>query len=87
MVDMGIPLPAVKMKASAEGLDPNILDNPDAPMPGSGGGGGVPPPPPGAGGGGGMPPPPPGAGGGGGSDDEIHFSDSAEDSDSDDFSD
>jgi WASH complex subunit CCDC53 len=80
MVQMGIPLPAVKIKAQAEGLDPNVLDNPDGPAPGGGGGGG--------GGGAPMPPPPPGAGGGGGGDDSgDDFSDSDKGSDSDDFSD
>ena len=31
MVDMGIPVQAVKHKMTMEGLDPSIMDNPDAP--------------------------------------------------------
>lgn len=29
MLRVGIPLPAVKIKMNSEGLDPNLLDNPD----------------------------------------------------------
>lgn len=29
----GVPPPAVKMKMSAEGLNPDLLDTPDAPAP------------------------------------------------------
>ena len=35
MVNMGVPLTAVKMKAAADGLDPAVLDNPDAPIGGA----------------------------------------------------
>uniref|UniRef100_A0A7S1CD50 Uncharacterized protein n=1 Tax=Bicosoecida sp. CB-2014 TaxID=1486930 RepID=A0A7S1CD50_9STRA len=45
MLGMGIPMIAVKQKAVLAGLDPNLLDTPDAPMPAGGGGGGGPPPP------------------------------------------
>ena len=31
MVKMGVPLQAVKNKMKAEGLDGDVLDNPDAP--------------------------------------------------------
>ncbi|KAK3585737.1 hypothetical protein CHS0354_020306 [Potamilus streckersoni] len=33
MLQVGVPETAVKMKMSAEGLDPNLLNNPDAPAP------------------------------------------------------
>lgn len=46
LLKMGMPAEQIKLKMSAEGLDPELLDTPDAPMPGSGGaaaasGGGV----------------------------------------------
>ncbi|TMW66743.1 hypothetical protein Poli38472_014055 [Pythium oligandrum] len=37
LTKMGMPAEQVKLKMSAEGLDPNLLDTPDAIMPGSGG--------------------------------------------------
>ncbi|KAL3883476.1 hypothetical protein ACJMK2_029735 [Sinanodonta woodiana] len=33
MLQVGVPETAVKLKMSAEGLDPNLLNNPDAPAP------------------------------------------------------
>ncbi|KAF2365851.1 WASH complex subunit 3 [Trinorchestia longiramus] len=33
MVSVGVPPAAVKLKMSAQGLDPHLLDNPDAPSP------------------------------------------------------
>jgi len=36
MVKMGVPEPAVKVKMTAEGIDPDILDDPDAPAPDAG---------------------------------------------------
>ncbi|XP_060595148.1 WASH complex subunit 3-like [Ruditapes philippinarum] len=36
MVKMGVPESAVKMKMSAEGLNPDLLDDPDAPAPAGG---------------------------------------------------
>ncbi|XP_022293437.2 WASH complex subunit 3-like [Crassostrea virginica] len=33
MLQVGVPEPAVKNKMRAEGLDPSLLDNPDAPAP------------------------------------------------------
>ncbi|XP_045198149.2 WASH complex subunit 3-like [Mercenaria mercenaria] len=36
MVQVGVPEHAVKMKMSAEGLNPDLLDTPDAPAPASG---------------------------------------------------
>jgi Subunit CCDC53 of WASH complex len=41
MMTMGVPVPAVKMKMANEGLNPDLLDTPDAPF-----GGAAPPPPP-----------------------------------------
>lgn len=36
MVQVGVPEQVVKMKMSAEGVNPDILDNPDAPAPAAG---------------------------------------------------
>lgn len=33
MLNMGVPETAVKLKMKSEGLDPNLLDTPDAPAP------------------------------------------------------
>jgi len=35
MLNVGVPAQAVKLKMNAEGLDPDLLDNPDAPAPAS----------------------------------------------------
>ncbi|KAK3871640.1 hypothetical protein Pcinc_023227 [Petrolisthes cinctipes] len=35
MLKMGVPDPAVRMRMSADGVDPSILDDPDAPAPSS----------------------------------------------------
>ncbi|KAF1322244.1 Formin-homology 2 domain-containing protein, partial [Globisporangium splendens] len=35
LAKMGMPAEQIKLKMSAEGLDPSLLDTPDAPMPGS----------------------------------------------------
>ena len=35
MLKMGVPMQAVKNKMKAEGLDDNVLDNPDAPADGN----------------------------------------------------
>jgi len=39
MLKVGVPLPVVSGKMSAAGLDPSLLDTPDAPAPADGGGG------------------------------------------------
>lgn len=36
MLSVGVPEPAVKLKMQQEGLDPNLLNNPNAPVPDSG---------------------------------------------------
>lgn len=33
MIQFGVPVPAIKMKLQAEGIDPDILDNPDKILP------------------------------------------------------
>jgi WASH complex subunit CCDC53 len=33
MLIMGVPVAAVKLKMNSEGIDPNLLDTPDAPAP------------------------------------------------------
>ncbi|ESO89342.1 hypothetical protein LOTGIDRAFT_183391 [Lottia gigantea] len=38
MLQVGVPVPAVKMKMSAEGFNPDIIDKPDDPVADSGGG-------------------------------------------------
>ncbi|RLN05669.1 hypothetical protein BBJ28_00014507, partial [Nothophytophthora sp. Chile5] len=38
LLKMGMPAEQIKLKMSAGGLNPDLLDTPDAPMPGSGGG-------------------------------------------------
>ncbi|DAZ99886.1 TPA: hypothetical protein N0F65_008629 [Lagenidium giganteum] len=37
LLKMGMPVEQIKLKMGAEGLDPNLLDTPDAVLPGSGG--------------------------------------------------
>eukprot|EP00795_Rhopilema_esculentum_P005434 gene5434-609_t len=36
MLKVGVPVAAIRGKVLAEGLDPDLLENPDAPMPGGG---------------------------------------------------
>ena len=54
LVRLGVPIPVVSGKVAAAGLDPNVLENPDAMISRSGSGGGA--PAAGGGGGGGGPP-------------------------------
>lgn len=47
MLNFGVPIPAVKAKMELEGLNPDVIDTPDAPSPNAvGGAGGAAAPPP-----------------------------------------
>eukprot|EP00040_Diaphanoeca_grandis_P014151 m.71610 g.71610 ORF g.71610 m.71610 type:complete len:345 (-) comp24370_c0_seq1:281-1315(-) len=83
MIKMGVHIEAVKTKCTIEGLDPSVLDNPNASVGGGGGGGGdsVPAPAPVLAP---APPPPPPMGASADSDTDL---DSDDDTDIDDASD